>query len=79
MTELLELVEQVYSLDEFDVESKYTEIISDYAIDGDIISIIWKCRHESGDMCIYNLLSDDDCGEIEGRCTEALNDLVEEY
>ena len=76
--ELIELVEKVAQLDEYDVDGKYTEIINDYDINGDVIAISWKCRHESAELCMYDLNNEDDCGEIEGRCTEALNDLVDE-
>ncbi len=76
--ELIELVEKVARLDEFDVDSKWTEIISDFDIKGDVIAISWKCRHEEAELSLYNLNNEDDCGEIEGRCTEALNDLVDE-
>ena len=77
--ELIELVEKVAQLDEFDVDGKYTEIIRDYVINGDVIAISWKCRHESAELSSYNLNNEDDFGEIEGRCTEALNDLVVGY
>ena len=76
--ELIELVEKVAGLDEFDVDGKYTEIIRDFEINGDVIAISWKCRHESAELSLYNLNNEDDCGEIEGRCTEALDDLVDE-
>jgi len=76
--ELINLVKQVHRLDEYAVNGKYTEIVNDYNLQGDMISISWKCRHESADLCLYDLNNPDHCGEIEGRCEEALNDVEEE-